>query len=286
MQILLIILAVLAAAVLLAVACVIGFFLLLAIFSIFAVMGRRKQPGMEQLKGWNYAHRGLHSAGKPENSMAAFEAALEKGFGVELDVHLLQDGELAIIHDFDLSRCTNQTGKVESLTAAQLKDCYLEGTQETIPTLRQVLQLFNGKAPLIIELKVAGDNYGQLVDRVMAELENYSGVYCLESFDPRCLSYLKKHYPNVIRGQLSENYFKSKPKIPVPVWFAMTFLLGNFYFWPDFIAYKFADRKNLSVNLARKLWKMPGVSWTLKTKEEYDQAVSEGWIPIFEGFTP
>lgn len=286
MKWLLVLIALLAAALLLVIACLVGLFLLLAIFSIFAVKGRRKQPGTEQLKGWNYAHRGLHSAGKPENSMAAFQAALENGCGVELDVHLLQDGELAIIHDFDLSRCTNQTGKVESLTAAQLKDCYLEGTGETIPTLRQVLQLFDGKAPLIIELKVAGDNYGRLVDRVMAELENYSGVYCLESFDPRCLSYLKKHYPQVIRGQLSENYLKSRPKVPMPVWFVMTFLLGNFYFRPDFVAYKYEDRKNIAVFLARRLWKMTGVSWTLKTKEEYDQAVSEGWIPIFEGFEP
>ena len=218
--------------------------------------------------------------------MAAFQAALENGCGVELDVHLLQDGELAIIHDFDLSRCTNQTGKVESLTAAQLKDCYLEGTGETIPTLRQVLQLFDGKAPLIIELKVAGDNYGRLVDRVMAELENYSGVYCLESFDPRCLSYLKKHYPQIIRGQLTENFLAGKGKLPWIIKLLLTCQLGNFLLQPDFVAYKFADRKNLGNYLVRKFWGVQGVTWTLKNPQEHSQAVAEGWIPIFEDYEP
>ncbi len=286
MRIIIIALALLAALLALAAACVIGFFLLLAFFGIFAVKGRRNHEGMEQFKSWNYAHRGLHDSQKPENSMAAFEAALNHGYGIELDVHLLKDGGLAVIHDFNLDRCTNRTGKVEELTLSDLKDCYLEGTLETIPTLSQVLKLYDGKAPLIIELKVAGDNHSQLVDRVIEELKDYSGPYCLESFDPRCLSYLKKHYPGVIRGQLSENYFKSKPKIPFPVWFVMTFLLGNFYFQPDFVAYKFADRKNLGVFLSRRLWKIPGVAWTLKTREDYDIATQEGWIPIFEDFEP
>lgn len=253
---------------------------------ILAVKGRRNQPGVEKLSGWNYAHRGLHKPGTPENSMAAFAAALAGGYGIELDVHLTKDGNLAVIHDFELSRCTGVEGKVEDMTLAQLQQCRLEGTEEVIPTLSQVLQLFDGKAPLIIELKSNGKNHNPLTDRVMAEVQNYSGVYCLESFDPRCLKRLKKKYPQVIRGQLSDNYMKSKPKFPWILQLVMTNLLSNLSFQPDFIAYKFADRKNLSVFLARRLWKMPGVSWTVQTREELEIATSEGWIPIFENFEP
>ncbi len=286
MKVVMIIAIVLAVLLVLAIACIIGFFLLLAIFWIFAVKGRKNQPGMEKLNGHHYAHRGLHGQGKPENSMAAFAAALNKGYGIELDVHLTKDGQLAVIHDHELDRCTGCSGKVEDMTLAQLQQCRLEGTQEIIPTLSQVLQLFDGKAPLIIELKADGENHAQLTDRVMEEMKNYSGVYCIESFDPRCLKQLKKNYPQVIRGQLSDNYMKSKPKFPWYLRLVMTYLLGNFMFRPDFIAYKFADRKNLSIFLARKLWKMPGVAWTIQTPEELETAASEGWIPIFEGFEP
>lgn len=286
MNIVKIIAIVLVALLLLAAACVIGFLLLLAIFYVFAVKGRRNHPGMENIKGHNYAHRGLHDQQKPENSMAAFAAALDKGYGIELDVHLTKDGELAVIHDHELDRCTGCPGNVEDMTLAQLQEYTLNGTQEKIPAFSQVLQLFDGKAPLIIELKVANDNYAQLTDRVMAELKDYSGVYCIESFDPRCLKHLKKNYPQVIRGQLSDNYMKSKPKFPWYLRFVMTYLLGNFMFQPDFIAYKFADRKNLSIFFARKLWKMHCVAWTVQTPEEFETAVSEGWIPIFEGFEP
>ena len=286
MKVVMIIAIVLAVLLGLAVACVFGFFLLLAIFWIFAVKGRKNQPGMEKLRGHHYAHRGLHTAQIPENSMAAFTAALDHGYGIELDVHLTKDEALAVIHDHELDRCTGCSGKVEDMTLAQLQQCRLEGTQEIIPTLSQVLQLFDGKEPLIIELKAIDDNYARLTDRVMEELKDYSGVYCIESFDPRCLKHLKKNYPQVIRGQLSDNYMKSKPKFPWYLRFLMTYLLGNFMFQPDFIAYKFADRKNLSIFLARKLWNMPCVAWTIQTPEELETAASEGWIPIFEGFEP
>ena len=286
MNIVMIIAIVLVALLLLAAACVVGFFLLLAVFYVFAVKGRRNHPGMENIKGHNYAHRGLHDEQKPENSMAAFKAALDKGYGIELDVHLTKDGELAVIHDHELDRCTGCPGKVEDMTLAQLQEYTLNGTGEKIPAFSQVLQLYEGKAPLIIELKVADNNYAQLTDRVMAQLQDYSGVYCLESFDPSCLKHLKQNYPQVTRGQLTENYWGSKAPIPWYIKIAMTIQLGNFLYQPDFVAYRFEDRKNLGNFLVRKLWKIPGVAWTLKTKQEYDLAVSEGWTPIFEGFEP
>ena len=94
--------------------------LVLILLYLLALCCRTGHPGWQQLTGWHYAHRGLHGNGIPENSMAAFRLALEKGYGIELDVHLLKDGTLAVIHDSALKRTTGAEGRIEDLTKAQL----------------------------------------------------------------------------------------------------------------------------------------------------------------------
>lgn len=261
--------------------------LILIALLLFATYCRKDHPGLKDLQGWSYAHRGLHGNGIPENSMAAFQAALDHGYGIELDIHLLKDGNLAVIHDSLLNRTTGEAGRVEDLTTEALKHYHLEDTQETIPEFMDVLTLYNGKAPLIIELKPVDGNHAALADAACRMLETYNGVFCMESFDPRCVAWLKKHRPDIIRGQLTENFCKDKNDLPDYLRFALTHNLLNFLSHPDFIAYKFADRKDsFTTALCRRLWKAQGVSWTLRSQQEYDTAVAEGWLPIFEGFQP
>ena len=263
--------------------------ILLALSALYlgSVSCRVGHPGLKDLRGWAYAHRGLHGNGLPENSMAAFRAALDGGYGIELDVHLLKDGNLAVIHDSLLRRTTGAEGRIEDLTTQDLKNYRLEGTEETIPTFREVLELYAGKAPLIVELKPVGNNQAALCQTACDMLESYEGAYCMESFDPRCIFWLKRHRPKIIRGQLAEDFVRSNSEEPWILRFVLKHLLMNFLAVPDFVAYKFADRKRSpSVWLCRKLYQAQGVSWTLKTKEEYDTAVKEGWLPIFEGFEP
>lgn len=219
--------------------------------------------------------------------MAAFRKALDRGYGIELDVHLLQDGNLAVIHDSLLLRTTGQEGRVEDLTTEELKNYRLSGTNETIPTFRQVLDLYAGKAPLIIELKSIDGNYAALTETACRMMEGYSGLWCMESFDPRCLLWLKGNRPEVVRGQLTENYFSGDTVINPVLGFVLTHNLLNFLTLPDFVAYNYQHRKDSLTNYVwKKFWRIPGVSWTLKSREDFDQAVSEGLIPIFEGFTP
>lgn len=265
---------------------VLAVLVILAILYVLSVRGRTGHCGLKDLRGWAYAHRGLHSPGRPENSMAAFKAALDGGYGIELDIHLLRDGNLAVMHDSSLLRTTGQEGMIEELTTEQLSQYRLEGTEETIPIFSQVLALFDGKAPLVVELKSAKNNCAALCEAACKLLDSYRGVYCLESFDPRCVIWLKKHRPDLIRGQLTENFFRSKGKLPWILKFLMTHQIGNFLSRPDFVAYRFGDRKTLSNFLARKLWKLQGVTWTLKTPQEHETALKEGWIPIFENYTP
>ena len=263
--------------------------ILLAVLFLLYVLStacRRGHPEMKRLLGWKYAHRGLHAEGCPENSMAAFRRARDCGYGVELDVHLLSDGNLEVIHDSQLIRLTGQDGKVEDLTTEQLTAFHLSGTEETIPEFRQVLELFAGKAPLVIELKADGSNSAALCEAACKMMEGYHGPFCMESFDPRCIWWLKKNRPEIIRGQLTENYFATGNKMPWILKFLLKYQIENFLVKPDFVAYRFSDRKNFSNALVRKLWGVQGFAWTLDTKADYETAVSEGWVPIFEKFKP
>ena len=260
--------------------------LLLTALGLWCIKGRTGQPGLAELRRWKYAHRGLHDANKPENSMAAFRAALMGGYGIELDIHLMKDGNLAVIHDSSLKRVAGADVRIEDLSKADLQHYHLDGTGECIPLFPEVLDLFAGKAPLIVELKVVDNNHTALCEAACRLLDSYDGPYCIESFDPRVVAWLRKYRPDVIRGQLSENWMGRKHPLPAILRWLLTHHITNVYTRPDFIAYKFADRKGLATRLCRKLWRIQGVSWTIKTPEEFEIAVREGWIPIFEGFTP
>ncbi len=261
--------------------------LLVAALYILSTLCRKGHKGLEPLRGWAYAHRGLHGNGLPENSMAAFRAALDGGYGIELDVHLMKDGNLAVIHDASLKRTAGVDVRIEDLTRADLPNHPLEGTQEIIPLFSQVLELYKGKAPLIIELKAERGNHAALTKAVCDLMDRYNGPYCIESFDPRCVAWLTKNRPDIVRGQLAENFVINK-RSPLPIYlkFILTHQLENFLIRPDFVAYKFADRKTLSNWIVRHIWGVQGVTWTLKSQKEYDTAVKEGWLPIFEGFRP
>ena len=266
---------------------IIGVLLLLAVLYLLILRGRTGHPGLEQLQGFGYAHRGLHGNGVPENSMAAFRAALEKGYGIELDVHLLKDGNLAVIHDASLKRTAGVDLRIEDLTTEELKNYRLEGTEERIPEFREVLELYAGKAPIIIELKAERGNYAALSQKVCQMMDSYRGPFCIESFDPRCILWLRKNRPEILRGQLSANFVADrKSKVPMIFKMVVAWQLLNFLLLPDFVSYKFADRNNLGMRLVRKFWKVQGVSWTICSQADYDTALEEGWLPIFESFTP
>ena len=251
---------------------------------------RRNQPGWAALGSVRYAHRGLHdlNQGRPENSMAAFRAAVEKGFGAELDIHLMADGNLAVVHDSDLSRVCGKKAFIEDLRAEDLKDYPLQGTEETIPLFGEVLDLFAGKTPLIVELKVERGNANALTDAAMAALEGWNGTYCVESFHPGALLRLKNKYPRVIRGQLSQNFLKGSEVngLSLPVRFMLTNLLTTVFTRPDFIAYNWKDRGNVSLRLMKRLYGVHEAAWTVRDRETMGALEKEGVPCIFEKFIP
>ena len=250
---------------------------------------RRGHPGWKLLRQYRYAHRGYHDKPHiPENSMAAFHRAIENGFGAELDVHLLKDGHLAVIHDANLKRTAGADVLVEDLTSEELKAYRLEGTDERIPLLDEVLALFEGKTPLVVELKPERGNHAELAAATCALLDRYRVDYCIESFAPRCLIWLRKNRPEIIRGQLSSQFLRHGETAghgKLTMWLLGN-LMTNIAVQPDFIAYQFQDRKNPALAWCRKFYKVQEIDWTIRTKEEMQAAEQEGNLVIFECFDP
>ena len=236
----------------------------------------------------HYAHRGYHNKPEiPENSMAAFRRAVEYGLPSEFDVHLIADGSLVIFHDEDLERQTGVKGSIEAYDITNLRKLRLEGTDEVIPTFDEVLDLYEGTGlPLLIELKCVKGNHRALAKAVAERLDRYTGEYVIESFDPRVLIEYRKLRPEVIRGQLSQNFFKSREGLPFYQVVMLTNLMLNRLTKPDFIAYKFADRKNPVLRSIIGRQGYDEVSWTIKSADEFRTALRDGNVPVFEQITP
>ena len=255
--------------------------------------GNRRDPRIEALKACRYyAHRGLHdrSRGIPENTLAAFHEARIHGYGAELDVQLTKDGIPVIYHDFDAARlCMNEDG---TLAAVNLRDHTLEelqrlrvgGTEERIPTLADVLKEANGEMPLIIELKVQyGRDIEPLCRTVLSLLEDYKGLYCIESFDPRAVRWLYRNAPDVIRGQLYEDIYRADGEW---MYRASANLFFGFLTRPDFIAYHWNHSGAVLGRICRTFMPAMKVCWTVKTPEQLEKVRSTYDAYIFEGFLP
>lgn len=241
---------------------------------------------MDLFKTWlvetPIAHRGFHDKNNPENSLAAFARAIEKGYAIELDVQLLADETVVVFHDDSLARMTGNDGYIKYLNKEDLKALSLKGTKETIPTLEEVLKFVDGRVPLLIEIK---NKYkvGKLEQKVIDLLKNYKGEYAVQSFNPFSLGYFRQHAPQILRGQLA-GYLKNEKSLS---WISK-FLLKRMRFnkkvsQPDFIAYEAAALPNRFV---RKYKNLPLLAWAIKSKEEYLKIVKYCDNIIFEKFDP
>lgn len=265
-----------------------GLLVLLCLLYVLCLRCRRRKD-WERFRKWRFAHRGFHDKPRiPENSIPAFRRAVQCGFGAELDVHLMRDGRLAVIHDASLLRTAGVDVQIEDLTAEELKNYKLEGTEHHIPLLDEVLPIFAGKAPLIVELKAERGNAEALAAAACKLLDKHHVTYCIESFDPRCLMWLWANRPDVVRGQLSENFRRhgDGANLSGVVRWVLSNLLLNARTRPDFIAYRYEDRKCLSLRLCRSLYGAQEFSWTIRSKETMDAAEKDGALVIFECFDP
>lgn len=230
-----------------------------------------------------YAHRGLfdNESEAPENSLAAFQKAVEAGYGMEMDVQLTKDDKLVVFHDATLKRMCGIEGNVWDYTLEELKQFRLKNSSERIPTFAEVLELVAGRSPLIIEYKL--DRPLTKVCELGNELlSQYDGAYCIESFHPFALMWYRKHRPEVMRGQLSGNLGKETKNSKLKkVYTLVTYLLTNVLTRPDFIAYDHRYVNNISRRVCRWLGAL-SVTYTIKSTERYEEVKNDFDLFIFD----
>ncbi|HIK19247.1 MAG TPA: glycerophosphodiester phosphodiesterase [Leptolyngbyaceae cyanobacterium M33_DOE_097] len=228
------------------------------------------------------AHRGLHqNCSIPENSIAAFEAAIAQNYPIELDVQLIADGELAVFHDVALHRLTGAQGSIFEQTLASLKSLRLLGTDETIPSLGQVLHFVDGRVPLLIELKNEGAA-GKPEAALLSQVSGYQGLFAIQSFNPCSLQWFQHNAPHILRGQLAGN-FKGVPL----AWYKKQLLSNLLLNWasrPHFIAYDVRALPNLPTLLSHRIFNLPLLAWTIRSDRDRQWALKYADNFIFDVF--
>ncbi len=219
------------------------------------------------------AHRGLHNNKTlPENSLGAFENAIQHGYGIEFDVWRTNDGQLIVHHDPKLNRTCGLNDKTTQVDSSRLKEYKLMNTDYSIPTLEQTLELVDGQVGIVIEIKPT-----KAVDitcsQIWEKLKNYKGNYCIESFDPYVVRWWANNHPEVILGQLCDWYTFHKIMVRSM----------RQYRYVDFLA---TSLKNLPSKYYQKICKnnpdMIMIGWTVRTQANFDLAVKNVDNIIFE----
>ena len=245
----------------------------------------RRKKGLKPPSPSYFAHRGLHDEETPENSLAAFRRAIDGGYGIELDVRISLDGEMMVFHDPNAKGLCGVDRLIQDMTLSELRALRLSGTGEGIPTLREALDLIDGKAPLIVEIKQDQPLGTALAGRVYDAMRAYKGTWWVESFDPRIVRWFRLHAPHVVRGQLA--YDPAKLGMARPLLMVLgAHLMMNALSRPDFVAYGCKTRQNPSFRLMKRLFRSVLVAWTVESEEESQQLNGQFDAQIFEGFTP
>ena len=269
--------------------------ILLILLLAYAELIRPNLPrrDISPLMGFDYAHRGLwntNDAGpdnRPENSLAAFRAAVKKGYGVEMDVHLTKDGQLVVHHDDSLKRLTGVDIQIADSTLAEIRACKLPNG-EPVPTYDEVLEVVAGRIPMIVEVKVEKGNHAALAKTVYERMKRYDGPWCMESFSPNAVKWFRLNAPEIIRGQLAfDNAGKGKTAFLFWRNIGIASMLQNVAARPDFVAFEAKSVKwhSLPIHLLR-LMKPWFVAWTVRSQADMDKNRTKWDLQIFEKFEP
>lgn len=266
--------------------CLICILVLVFLYLLMIMPRMVGRPDAAPFRRWLYAHRGLHdnASDAPENSMRAFQMAVEAGFGIELDVQMTKDGVPVVFHDYTLKRICDAEGKVYQYTYDELQQMSLCGTDQKIPRFEDVLKLVDGKVPLIVELKIESTDTSvcPAADKLLSD---YKGMYCIESFNPLGVLWYRRNRRHVVRGQLADAFYR-EGEYRGPLYFLLQNLLFNWLVKPDFIAFNHKYPGSLSRSLCRGLYRSTAAAWTIKSQAELDEAAKHFDIYIFDSFMP
>jgi len=241
---------------------------------------------MADFKRQYIAHRGLfdNARGYPENTLAAFQRAVDAGYGIELDVRLTKDGQLVVAHDDGLQRICGEDVDIADLTYAELCTRRVLVSDQTVPLFTQVLAVIDGLVPLVVEVKQS-NRTAETCQATADQLARYRGRYCVESFDPRVLLWFRRHRRGVLRGQLSGGFQEDGTgnRLLDACLINMVF---NKFTWPDFIAYEWQQADRFTVRAWRAILRCAMVAWTIRSQVDLDAARGDFDVFIFDSFKP
>src|ERR1700730_1255101 len=236
------------------------------------------------------AHRGLHdrARGIIENMPAAALAAVDGNFSIECDIQLPADGEAMVHHDDALGRLTERSGALLDMTAAELKAVRFRDTPERMMTLGDLCALVKGRVPLVIEVKSHFDGDRKLVRRMAEVLASYSGPVVGMSFDPDQVLALREEMPALPRGIIAQRYYDDDywKKLTPGQRQGMLHLRHAFRTWPHFVAFWIDQLPAPAPWIARNIFGVPLLTWTVRTPEQRERAARYADQMIFEGFRP
>ena len=236
------------------------------------------------------AHRGLHdiARGIVENMPTAAQAAVDGNFSIECDIQLSSDGEAMVHHDNALGRLTEGSGALLGKTAAELKSVQFKNTPERMMTLGDLCALVAGRVPLVIEVKSHFDGDRRLVKRMADVLASYSGPAVGMSFDPDQVLALRELIPGLARGIVAEREYTEEewPEASPEQRRGMTQLRHAFRSRPHFVAYRVDELPAAAPWIARNIFGLPLLGWTVRTPEQRARAARYTDQMIFEGFLP
>jgi len=231
---------------------------------------------MNWIKNQPIAHRGLHKGFEiPENSLYAFKKAIDNNYAIELDVRLTKDEKVIVFHDKNLIRLCADRRKIRTQNYDAIKNIKLFNSNETIPTLSDVLKLVRGKVPLLIEIK-NHEEIGLFEELIVKQLEEYKGEFSICSFNYHILQWFKKYHPFISRGLIFGDIKKLEIK-----YYKITFLYRFFRVRPDFISLDYKLLNTFIPNFCRWL-RIPIVSWTINNKKKRRKAMEIVNNIIFE----
>lgn len=246
-------------------------------------------PGLDWLTARPVTHRGLHdaAAGIIENTPSAFAAAIAGGFAIECDVQLSADGEAMVHHDDALGRLTQGTAALDTQTATDLKRVPFRATADRMLDLQGLCDLVAGRVTLVIELKSKFDGDTRLAARVASVLQNYAGPVAAMSFDPAQVKALRDLAPGLPRGIVAERHYGDDwGPLPASLKRRMAHLLHLPETRPHFVAYAVNDLPALAPWVARHLFGLKLLTWTVRTPEQRQRAARWADQVIFEGWRP
>jgi glycerophosphoryl diester phosphodiesterase len=238
------------------------------------------------------AHRGLHNKaeGIIENTISAAEAAIARGFPIELDVQLTADNEAIVFHDFELDRLTGDTGLVVERKLSALTGIGIAGATDgdKIPSFKDYLAKIAGRTPLVVEIKSKFNGDMRLTKRVIETLADYNGPFVVKSFDPDIVAYLRENAPNITRGFIGELEYASKSDsfLSPEQKHRMANLLHFSETQPHFLSWRVKDIPCASTHLSRILGNLPVMTWTVRNPEDRAKAEKHADQMVFEGFLP